>query len=91
MRPRLLDERGKEIIPYHVITITLKLQDWVNPATIRAFTQHLEKETKTPVFTNRTDNAFILQLFVKNLDVELWKRIEDENDVEVYVTDARRL
>jgi hypothetical protein len=91
MNPRLLDERGKEIKPYHVITITLKLQDWVNPAAIRAFTQHIEKEAKVPVFTNRTDKAYVLQLFVKHLDVDLWKRIEDENDVEVYVTDARRL
>jgi hypothetical protein len=91
MRPRLFDERGKEIKPYHVITITLKLKDWVNPAAVRALTQHIEKEARAPVFTNRTDSAYVLQLFVKHLDIELWKRIEDENDVEVYVTDARRL
>jgi hypothetical protein len=91
MNPRLVDERGKEIKPYHIITITLKLKDWVNPAAIRAFTQQIEKESRAPVFTNRTETAYVLQLFVKTLDADLWKRIEDENDVEVYVTDARRL
>lgn len=85
---RLLDLSGKEIQPYKLITIKLNLAEWVDPKKIRDLIVQIERDTKSPTFTNSDSKTFIIQLHVKQFDVEYWRAMKN---VEVFVTDMAKV
>ena len=88
---RLLNSLGKEQIPSNLITVKLELRKWADDLKIYNLCREIEAKLRTPVFTNRNDSLYIIQLHSKTVDVAYWKTISDLDGAEVFVTDVRKI
>ena len=88
---RLLNSSGKEQIPSNLITVKLELRKWADDLKIYNLCRDIETKLRTPVFTNRNDSLYIIQVHAKNVDVAYWKSISDMDGAEVFVTDVRKI
>jgi len=88
---RLLNSSGKEMVPLNLITVKLELKKWADDLKIYNLCRDIEKKLRAPVFTNRNDSLYIIQLHTKTVDVAYWKTISDLDGAEVFVTDVRKI
>ena len=88
---RLLNSLGREQIPLNLITVKLELRKWADDLKIYNLCREIETKLRTPVFTNRNDSLYIIQLHSKTVDVAYWKTISDLDGAEVFVTDVRKI
>jgi hypothetical protein len=88
---RLLNSSGKEQIPSNLITVKLELRKWADDLKIYNLCREIENKMRVPVFTNRNDSLYIIQLHSKDIDVAYWKTISDLDGAEVFVTDVRKI
>lgn len=88
---RLLNSSGKEQIPLNLITVQLELRKWADDLKIYNLCRDIETKLRTPVFTNRNDSLYIIQVHSKAVDVAYWKTISDLDGAEVFVTDVRKI
>jgi hypothetical protein len=88
---RLLNSSGKEMIPSSLITVKLELKKWADDLKIYNLCREIEKSQRAPVFTNRNDSLYIIQIHSKTIDEAFWKTISDLDGAEVFITDVRKI
>lgn len=88
---RLLNTSGKEQIPLKLITVQLELKKWADDLKIYKLCRAIEIEFKTPSFTNRNDNMYLIQIHTNDVTNQFWQDLAEQDGVEIYVTDVRKI
>lgn len=91
MIPKILNGRGEVMIPLTSVTLRLKLREWSDLVRLRAFITMLEKDMKITTFVVSNSEYVNIQLFARNFEAEYWKKIRDEYNVEVFISNATLL
>lgn len=88
---RLLNSSGREQIPLKLISVQLELKKWADDLKIYKLCRTLEHEFGVPVFTNRNDSLYLIQLHTNDILNQLWQDLADQDGVSIFVTDTRKL